>query len=87
MRARACVCVRGLQRGAQRRAHHQIKPTRYRILCSLLASADAFTVSARTGGGFPLMKMDYNQIASKEEEEKEEREKEEKESWWRSYRC
>lgn len=51
----------GLKRRSTRQAQNQIKPTRYRSLCSLLVSGDAFSASVRMGGGF-LMKTDYNRI-------------------------
>lgn len=51
----------GLKLRSTRQAQNQIKPTRYRSLCSLLVSGDAFSASVRMGGGF-LMKTDYNRI-------------------------
>lgn len=54
----------GLKLGSTRRAQNQIKPTRYRSLCSLVVSGDAFSASVRMGGGFH-MKTDYNQIPAK----------------------
>lgn len=55
------LSVHGLKLGAQDKPKNQIKPTRYRSLCSLLVSGDAFSASVRMGGGF-LMKTDYNRI-------------------------
>jgi len=63
-----------------RRAQNQIKPTRYRSLCSLLVSGDAFSASVRMGGEFPV-KTDYNQIPSTERKKKEKRK-----SLWHSRR-
>lgn len=38
-----------LKLGGTRQAQNQIKPTRYCSLCSLLESADAFSLSVRIG--------------------------------------
>lgn len=65
VRVRVCACAWPGAIESARQAHNQIKPTRYRRLCSLLVSGDALGGSARMGGGFPHLRTDYRRGAGR----------------------